>query len=180
MQFLKNIRIPFVESCIQFWCKQMTKSSTSPAVWSLSRYLQYDDWFYPIAGKGYGATVTWDAMPSVFPDGLKYENPIHSILFTHLMSSLGTCTIRHSSLSWLTIVTGKAMKLIFQWRMRGRENGEFKVPLIGCNVLSGVVFVCWHCVLPPTAGTWIHNCHSGMNSVSSHVKRLGCKDEREK
>ncbi|ELU14573.1 hypothetical protein CAPTEDRAFT_226975 [Capitella teleta] len=36
------------------------------------KYLQYDDWFYPIAGKGYGATVTWDAMPGIFPHGLKH------------------------------------------------------------------------------------------------------------
>lgn len=37
------------------------------------RYLQYDDWFYPTAGPtSYGATVIWDAKPSVFPHGLRF------------------------------------------------------------------------------------------------------------
>ncbi|ELT88253.1 hypothetical protein CAPTEDRAFT_222495 [Capitella teleta] len=35
------------------------------------KYLQYDDWFYPVTGSGYGATVLWDADPKVFPHGLR-------------------------------------------------------------------------------------------------------------
>ena len=34
------------------------------------RYLQLDDWWYYIVGPGYGATVKWEARPSVFPHGL--------------------------------------------------------------------------------------------------------------
>jgi len=46
-------------------------------VWSLfnvgiDRYLQYDDWFYKSVGPSdYGAVVTWDALPSVFPHGIQ-------------------------------------------------------------------------------------------------------------
>lgn len=51
-------------------------SSETQILWCMSsvfncRYIQYDDWWYPIAGHGYGATVTWDAMSSVFPHGLQ-------------------------------------------------------------------------------------------------------------
>jgi len=36
------------------------------------RYLQYDDWFYKSVGPTpYGAVVTWDALPSVFPHGIQ-------------------------------------------------------------------------------------------------------------
>lgn len=36
------------------------------------RYIQLDDWWYPIIGPGYGATITWTADPKVFPHGLQY------------------------------------------------------------------------------------------------------------
>jgi len=36
----------------------------------VSRYFQYDSWFYEKYGtKHGGAVVTWDAMSSVFPHG---------------------------------------------------------------------------------------------------------------
>ena len=41
------------------------------------RYLQLDDWWYPIIGPGYGATITWTADPKVFPHGLQLVISIH-------------------------------------------------------------------------------------------------------
>jgi len=41
----------------------------------VGRYLQYDSWFYKKSNsteKFGGGVVTWDAMPSVFPHGMKY------------------------------------------------------------------------------------------------------------
>ena len=40
-----------------------------------ARYLQYDSWFYE---KVFGAVLTWDAMPSVFPHGMQYVSSLIS------------------------------------------------------------------------------------------------------
>jgi len=51
---------------------ELITSCVAAAGFSVCRYLQYDDWFYPVSGPTYyGATVTWDAKPSVFPHGLR-------------------------------------------------------------------------------------------------------------
>ena len=46
------------------------------------RYIQYDDWWYVIKGPGYGATVRWEPISTVFPHGLKYS------LYHYLLQSL--------------------------------------------------------------------------------------------
>jgi hypothetical protein len=95
---------------------------------SILRYLQYDDWFYPTAGPGYQATVTWDAIPGVFPDGLMLASVVIPSTFVSNIRFPDTFTTRRSSLSWLTIDIGKIIvinnQFIYQVVMNAQVKGN--------------------------------------------------------